>query len=595
MPAVMQDATLTLRRRWLRILSKHRFVREFIVPVLAAAVMRLVLHFLGFGGSTVPREIGTDIVLLAIGYFLIRESYLWGLKPVRDAVFRLAAAAQDPGRTFLLTLATNQTTETVRIIEGLAGTGYRVDPPELMQEWFSTFFDHGGPTYLGVDRNLPHMYYKRYDWFLELHAGSINKHPRSKVKHDLRVIETTRNDLSSSYYHDRSLYRRFISWHKARRNDIDLRWVDKNQAGQKIRDRFGLPADTDVGLWTNFAVLFQNNQDKSVTISMVFDSGERKGFTLAKIERFIKAMQQESAEFPEIAPNIETVDKALAEKWPLYVDIDARTDPDGPWAAFLTKALANQPQILDAAAGVGCESMILRRAGHAVFTNEVDDNFAQVATDVGADRGCALYMVQYNWEDMGPGFLGGLLFDGIVCVGNSLCLVEDDTRREECVAAFYSCLKPGGTLVIDERNFEWMIDNAAEIEEDPVTAFSPTLEGDCMYHGKTMRGYPADVSDTRVTWRFFSAEGIRDSGQLRDAAPEFPDLILHPFRFGELFELLATAGFRTIDVYADIEQIATSADEMPSQELVGQSSFITYVARRPLSEDHTPAEEPSER
>jgi hypothetical protein len=383
MPQAMQDATLTLRRRWLRLLSKHRSVRELLVPLLAAALMRLALHFLGFGGASIPREIGTDAVLVAVGYFLIRESYLWGLKPVRDAVFRLAAAAQDPGRTFLLDLATSQTMETVRIIEGLAGPGYRVDPPELMQEWFSIFFDHGGPTYLGVDRNLPHTYYKRYEWFLELHAASIQKHRRLPLKRDLRVIEATRNDLSNSYYRDRSTYRRFVTWHKKRRADVDLRWVDQNQFGQRTRGKFGLPTDTDVGLWTNFAVLFQNNADRSVTISMIFDSGERKGLTLAKIQEFIEAMQQASAEFPEIAPNIETVDKALAERWPMYVDIDARTDLDGPWASFLTKALANQPQILDAAAGVGCESMILRRAGHAVFTNEVDDNLAQVAKDVG--------------------------------------------------------------------------------------------------------------------------------------------------------------------------------------------------------------------
>jgi SAM-dependent methyltransferase len=204
-------------------------------------------------------------------------------------------------------------------------------------------------------------------------------------------------------------------------------------------------------------------------------------------------------------------------------------------------------------------------------------------------------MVQYNWEDMGAGFPGGLRFDGIVCVGNSLCLVEDDSRRKECVAAFYSSLKPGGTLVIDERNFEWMIRNGAEIERDPIGVFAPTLAGDCMYHGKAMRGYPAEVSTEGVTWRFFNAEGIRESAQLREAKPEFPDLILHPFRFGELFGLLMKAGLRTVDVYADLNQIATSADEMPSEELVGNSTFITYVARRPLSEDHTAAEEPSDR
>lgn len=62
-----------------------------------------------------------------------------------------------------------------------------------------------------------------------------------------------------------------------------------------------------------------------------------------------------------------------------------------------------------------------------------------------------------KWENFGEHFNSD--WDVILVLGNSFCLILDERTREKCIENFMKALKPGGMLVIDQRNFEYMLNN----------------------------------------------------------------------------------------------------------------------------------------
>src|SRR6185312_13230827 len=116
-----------------------------------------------------------------------------------------------------------------------------------------------------------------------------------------------------------------------------------------------------------------------------------------------------------------------------------------------------------------------------------------------------------------------------------------------------------------------------EIERDPGKHFRPTLRGDVMYGGKALRGFPAEINDDAIVWRFFDNSGAekRTRKSIVEAQLNVKDLVLYPFNHGELYGLLEDAGFVDIKVYADLGYLENGTS-MPDPDQVGDADFITY-------------------
>jgi SAM-dependent methyltransferase len=177
---------------------------------------------------------------------------------------------------------------------------------------------------------------------------------------------------------------------------------------------------------------------------------------------------------------------------------------------------------------------------------------------------------------------GNPKFDVVLALGNSLCLVPSLDRRQRALAAFYEILRPGGVLVIDERNYEFMRRNRERILADPLTQWLRPVQ-DVIYPGKALVGFPTAVDDAKIEWSFAAnTPEAANNEELRERALAFHPLDLYAFQHGELYRELGNQGFVDTVVYGDLCRLGdTSVDGMPDYEATKESAFLTYVTKKP--------------
>jgi hypothetical protein len=368
---------------------------------------------------------------------------------------------------------------------------------------------------------------------------------------------------------------------------VQLKWIQPNQLREIIDKIPGLESLTasDVALWENWAVMFESEEpadsldDARTTLHMRFpEDAARRDLqpSYEALASYVNAVIDASEPFPHGPPGLDVVDPIIAERWADYVDVSERMRHDGKFAKFLFDAVGDAAWILDTAAGIGCESILLQELGHGVVSNEVDANLSAQANLLAEKRNINLDLRPHSWMELSDALAGGGRFNGMICLGNSLCLVRIPRQQAQILKGFASRLTVGGRLVIDERNFRFLIDRGDEIVQDPVAHF-PYLYGDPMYRGSDVRGVPVAISNSRIEWRLFDNKPQKHSvDEIRQCYIDSAPLILRPFDYGELHDLLNRSGFQVTAVYADLEKI--SDGPMPAYDQVEATAFFSYVA-----------------
>jgi SAM-dependent methyltransferase len=551
-----------------------------------AAIFRAVVAvaqetpFPSLVNHTLAGEVSTDIILIVLGWLLVQFSRTWGVRKMMRSVYAIAAVTQDPKRAVQRNYADAEIRRVRSVVEELERGTYRAENPEELKRWFDALFRDGGAWYRAVDSNPPSAYMQDYAWYLDTHAKGRAVRDANSAEADVRVLTTTRDDLTSDYARFTGLYGAYYDWHVE--HHVKANWIAVDDV-MPLRERYGIGL-ADVGLWEKHAVLFTpDGQSDAVTIS-IYVPGETDdaGLSYDQITRYVDEVIRRSDDLGDVAPRLELVDQELADNWERYLDPKLREQ--GPFGQFLLDSLKGRQYVLDAAAGIGSDSVFLLENGFTVWSNEVDVRLAEVAQRYADRRQAPLHLKSFLWETLPQSFEdeGNMRFDAVLVLGNSLCLVKEANQRRLCIEAFHDVLRPGGILIIDERNFSYLLDYAAEITRDPIRMFPPTKEGDIMYGGKAVRGYPAEISEYQILWRFFSnvppVLGTRKS--VVDRQFNVRDLCLYPFKHGELYDLLREGGqFERIQVFADMKEVGDGS-AMPSSEKIGSATFVTYVATR---------------
>jgi ubiquinone/menaquinone biosynthesis C-methylase UbiE len=271
---------------------------------------------------------------------------------------------------------------------------------------------------------------------------------------------------------------------------------------------------------------------------------------------------QEPREYPWKKLTITELDKPEIESlWVDFVNCPKRQKTLQP---FLSDTLKKQncTYILDAAAGIGCESIWLAEKGeYAITCNESSRPLLDKAIDTARRRGvdtritwsrCNWTMLsfEFKWEE----------FDAILLLGSALSRFLDDQDRKRSLDQFYKILKPGGILIIDERNFTKISKHKDIMMDKPNVFYDKFYSGNYVYCGEEVRGWPHKIDGKIVTFRYARNE----SPQINAEIP------LYMFKTDEMKGILERAEFKDIEEYSDFKPgISVDAD------------FFTYVAHKP--------------
>ena len=364
--------------------------------------------------------------------------------------------------------------------------------------------------------------------------------------------------LQADSRRNRQIYNDFLDWHTS--NHVELLHIAPVRA-KELAEAHGVPA-TDIDVWRDkYALLNEPIEGAPHTrLRMVF-SGED---LFENCRRYSEAMGAEAMPFTGIPP---VLGRDLANSWEAHVDPPRRLALEGPVLLNLMEPYRGG-LVMDAAAGIGCEAAFLLDNGFDVTANEIDSTLAQLAKLTARRHGFNLDMVSYLWQDLAEAYNERPRFDVILVLGGAFSLVTEAGEREQCLRSFYTTLRPGGLLVIDERNFQPILDNKAAIERNPV-AFKEDWGG-VMYRGKAVRACPTLIEPPRlVTFTYY-----RETGQVKDRADvernKVGTLDMYPFKMGDLAGLLGKASFESVQQWSDFRKgMHHGAD------------FFTYAAVKP--------------
>jgi SAM-dependent methyltransferase len=142
---------------------------------------------------------------------------------------------------------------------------------------------------------------------------------------------------------------------------------------------------------------------------------------------------------------------ALSEDYDRFVDWPARLAYELPWVEAQLQQQAAR-RVLDVACGTGQHAIALAKAGYTVAA--ADLSAAMVARARANARAAG---VDLDVQAVGFGALQGAFgasFDAVLCLGNSLPHALTDADLAAALADMAAVLRPGGTLLMQQRNFD---------------------------------------------------------------------------------------------------------------------------------------------
>lgn len=141
---------------------------------------------------------------------------------------------------------------------------------------------------------------------------------------------------------------------------------------------------------------------------------------------------------------------SLAADYDRFVDWKGRLSHELPFFESLFEAHGVQ-NVLDAACGTGHHAIALANRGYRVVGGDLSEAMIQRARENASTHGVN---VSFIVAGLGGYAAMGKTFDAAICLGNSLPHLLSADAVAETLADFASVLRPGGLLVIQNRNFD---------------------------------------------------------------------------------------------------------------------------------------------
>lgn len=219
--------------------------------------------------------------------------------------------------------------------------------------------------------------------------------------------------------------------------------------------------------------------------------------------------------------------KNFVERWDELIDWDARAAGEGKFFIDKLKQLG-KVNILDAATGTGFHSVQLLKAGFNVTSADGNAQMLVKAFENARRHGHVLRTVHADWRWLNRD-LQDQLFDAVICLGNSFTHLFEEHDRRRALAEFYAVLKHDGVLIIDQRNYDKILDSGFSTKHK------------YYYCGAQVSAEPVHVDEGLARFEYTFPDGAKHH------------LNMFPLRKDYLRTLISDAGFQSIDTYSDFQ------------------------------------------
>ncbi|MFT5088338.1 MAG: SAM-dependent methyltransferase [Candidatus Latescibacterota bacterium] len=238
----------------------------------------------------------------------------------------------------------------------------------------------------------------------------------------------------------------------------------------------------------------------------------------------------------------------FVDKWDELIDWDQRAQGEGDFFIDHLKERGAR-RVLDVATGTGFHSVRLLQAGFEVVSADGSPQMLYKAFANGRKRGFVMRTVQADWRYLNRDVHGE--FDAIICLGNSFTHMFKERDRRKALAEFYAMLKHDGVLILDQRNYDSILDNGFSSKHT------------YYYCGNKVSAEPEFMDEGLARFRY-----------------KFPDesvyhLNMFPLRKDYTRRLMSEVGFQKIETYGDFQE--TDPKEEPD--------FFVHVAEKYYSEE----------
>ncbi len=232
---------------------------------------------------------------------------------------------------------------------------------------------------------------------------------------------------------------------------------------------------------------------------------------------------------------------------PMYDDLSEDYDRFVDWAGRLSVELpfierelqaVGAGRVLDAACGTGMHALALAQRGYEVVGADLSAAMIERAKDNAIRAG-----LQTRFEVAGLGGLHssvGTGFDAVLCLGNSLPHVLTPPELHAALTDFARCLRPGGVLLLQNRNFDAVLAQHQRWMEP-----QSHREGDTEWIFLRFYDFEADGTLTfnMLTLRRAGASAWSQHGTATR---------LRPWTRDELLAAVAAAGFQQPAIWGDM-------------------------------------------
>ncbi|WP_116051996.1 class I SAM-dependent methyltransferase [Amycolatopsis palatopharyngis] len=237
----------------------------------------------------------------------------------------------------------------------------------------------------------------------------------------------------------------------------------------------------------------------------------------------------------------------FVEKWDELIDWKKRYESEGRFFVDLLKSHGVQ-SVLDVATGTGFHSVRLLEEGFDTVSVDGSPEMLVKAFENGKNYGGhILRVVHADWRWLNRDVHGE--FDAVICLGNSFTHLFSERDRRKALAEFYAVLKHDGILILDQRNYDAILDSGFSSKHT------------YYYCGEEVKAEPEYVDEGLARFRY----SFPDKSQYH--------LNMYPLRKDYVRRLVREVGFQRVETYGDFQD-SFSAEEPDFLIHLAEKSYV---------------------